>query len=61
MREIRCAEVGFFPDCDGVMRGEDDEQVMSAAAEHGRSAHGMTEADFTDENMNKVRSHIHSA
>ena len=61
MREIRCAEVGFFPDCDGVMRGEDDEQVMSAAAEHGRNAHGMTEADFTDENVNKIRSHIRSA
>jgi len=34
MKEIRCAEVGFFPDCQGVMRGEAEEEVMAAAAEH---------------------------
>lgn len=61
MREIRCAEVGFFPDCDGVVRGEDDDQVLAAAAEHGRSAHGMTDADFTDDNVTTIRSHIRSA
>ena len=58
MKEIRCAEVGFFPDCQGVMRGEDEEEVMAAAAEHGRTVHGMTDADFTDENVEIIRSHI---
>ena len=57
-KEIRCAEVGFFPDCEGVMRGEDEEEVMAAAAEHGRIAHGMTDADFTEENLQIIRSHI---
>ena len=51
MKEIRCAEVGFFPDCQGVMRGEDEEEVMAAAAEHGRTVQGMTDADFTDETV----------
>jgi hypothetical protein len=37
MKEIRCSELGFFPDCQGVMRGEDEEEVMAAAAEHGRN------------------------
>ena len=58
MKEIRCSEVGFFPECQGVMRGEDDEEVMAAAAEHGRTVHGMTDADFTNENLEIVRSHI---
>ena len=58
MKEIRCAEVGFFPDCKGVMRGEDEEEVMAAAAEHGRTVHDMADADFTDENVEIIRSHI---
>jgi predicted small metal-binding protein len=58
MKEISCAEVGFFPDCPDVMRGASDEAAMAAAAEHGRRAHGMTDADFTDENLATIRSHI---
>ena len=58
MKEIRCNEVGFFPDCKDVMRGETEDEVMAAAAEHGRSVHGMTDADFTDDNVGIVRSHI---
>ncbi len=58
MKEIQCSEVGFFPDCQGVMRGEGEEEVMAAAAEHGRTVHGMTDADFTDENVKIIRSHI---
>ena len=61
MKEIRCSEVGFFPECEGVMRGEDEEKVMAAAAEHGRTVHGMTDADFTDENVQVIRSHIEDA
>jgi predicted small metal-binding protein len=58
MKEIRCAEVGFFPDCQGVMRGEDEEEVMVAASDHGRTVHDMSDADFTDENVEIIRSHI---
>ena len=60
MKEIRCAEVGFFPDCDGVMQGSSDEEAMAAAAEHGRGVHNMTDADFTDENVAIIRTHIKS-
>ena len=58
MKEISCAEVGFFPDCTDVMQGANEKEAMAAAAEHGRGAHGMTDADFTDENMAVIRSHI---
>jgi predicted small metal-binding protein len=58
MKEIRCAEVGFFPDCAGVMQGETEEEVMAAATKHGKEVHGMTDADFTPEAVEQVRSHI---
>jgi predicted small metal-binding protein len=60
-KQIRCSEVGFFPDCEGVMEGETDEEVMAAAAAHGREVHGMTDADFTDENVETIRSRIREA
>jgi predicted small metal-binding protein len=58
MKEISCAEVGFFPDCTDVMHGASDEEAIAAAAEHGRGVHGMTDADFTDENVAIIRTHI---
>jgi predicted small metal-binding protein len=60
-KQIRCSEVGFFPDCEGVMEGETDEEVMAAAAAHGREVHGMTDPDFTDENVETIRSRIRVA
>lgn len=41
-----------------VMRGETEEEVMAKAAEHGREVHGMTDEDFSDENVEKIREHI---
>jgi predicted small metal-binding protein len=58
MKEIRCAEVGFFPDCDGVMRGETEDEAMTEAMRPGKEVHGMTDADFTSEAVEQVRSHI---
>ena len=58
MKEISCAEVGFFPDCTDVMQGANEKEATAAAAEHGRGAHGMTDADFTDENVAIIRTHI---
>ncbi len=58
MKEVHCSEVGFFPDCEGVMRGETEEEIMAAAAQHGREVHGMSDADFTEENIAIIRSHI---
>jgi len=31
---------------------------MAAAAEHGRGVHGMTDTDFTAENVAIIRAHI---
>jgi predicted small metal-binding protein len=38
---ISCRDVGV--DCDFEARGETEQEIMQKCAEHGRSAHGMTE------------------
>ena len=58
MTEIRRAEVGFFADCSGVVRGASDQEAVAAATEDERGRHGMTEADFTYENVAIIGSHI---
>ena len=40
-------EVGLF-DCDELMRGETEEEVMRQGAEHGRQVHGMTGEQLSD-------------
>ena len=39
--ELRCRDVGV--DCDEVIRGETQEEVMAKAAEHARTQHDMEE------------------
>jgi len=43
-KELRCADVGF--QCEAVIQAETEEDVMAQAAEHGRSVHGMSDADL---------------
>ncbi len=47
-KTISCREVGLFADCDEVMRGETEDDLMSSAAAHGREAHGMTDEQLND-------------
>jgi predicted small metal-binding protein len=48
---LRCNDVGF--ECDGVIRGETEEEVLKQAAEHARAAHNLQE--MTAEVVEKVR------
>jgi predicted small metal-binding protein len=57
MKELRCKDAGF--DCDAVITGEDDQEVMAKAADHAREAHGMDEID--EETGQQIRSLIHDA
>lgn len=54
MKTISCREAGV--DCDFVARGNTAEEVMKAAAEHGRQKHGMTH--IPPELQQKMRSLI---
>ena len=51
---IHCKDVGF--DCEGVVRADSEEEVLQLAAEHAKSAHGITE--LTIEMVEKVKSVI---
>ena len=51
---IHCKDVGF--DCEGVVRADSEEDVLQLAAEHAKSAHGVTE--LTNEMVEKVKSVI---
>ena len=61
MKELHCGEVGFFPDCEGVIRGETEEEVLQKAAAHGKEIHGMTDADLDESAVAQVRAHIRDA
>jgi predicted small metal-binding protein len=54
MKTIRCREAGF--DCDYVVKGETEEEVMKNGAEHAIKEHNMKEEDITPEFKEKVRS-----
>lgn len=56
MKELRCRDVGF--DCDGVIRGQSDDEVMRQAADHARQAHGMNQID--DATARQIKSKIRS-
>lgn len=56
-RVLHCADAGF--ECDENIQGEDDDEVMSKAAEHVREVHGMDTID--EETGAKLRSLIHEA
>jgi predicted small metal-binding protein len=57
-KELRCADVGF--ECDAVVRGEDEQDVMTQAAEHAQSVHGMSESDL-QAHEGAIRGAIHDA
>ena len=46
MKEFRCRDVGF--DCDGVVTGETEYDVLREAASHGQEVHSMTEDQVND-------------
>ena len=59
MKTINCREAGF--DCDYIVRGETEEEVMKNGAEHAMRDHGMKEEDITPEMKQKIRGLIRSS
>ena len=57
MKELNCKDVGF--DCEGVIQGESEEDVMAKAAVHARDVHGLATID--DETASAIRAQIHDA
>lgn len=51
---LHCRDIGF--DCEGVIRGETEEEVLQQAAEHARTVHNLQEID--DKTVEKIRAAI---
>ena len=56
-RRLRCRDAGF--ECDEVIRGETEDEVMREAAAHAREAHGVPE--ITPELEARVRAGMTNA
>jgi predicted small metal-binding protein len=46
-KQLNCADVGF--DCGAQINADTEEEVMAQAAEHAKSAHGMSDTDFQEQ------------
>lgn len=55
-KKLHCGDI--MPGCDFVAEGENEDEVLSKAAEHAREKHGLNEID--DETARQVRAKIRS-
>ena len=58
MKTISCREAGF--DCDYVVKGETEEEVLKNGIDHAKSHHNMKEEDITEEMKQKIKGIIRS-
>jgi len=59
VKTLNCREAGF--DCDYVVKGETDEEVLRNGGEHATKVHGMKAEDMTPEMKQKLKGLIHSS
>ncbi|WP_458744400.1 DUF1059 domain-containing protein [Candidatus Nitrosocosmicus sp. T] len=59
MKTINCREAGF--ECDHVVKGETEEEVLKNGMEHAKKDHNMKEEDMTPEMKEKIKSIIRSS
>jgi predicted small metal-binding protein len=54
MKELHCKDVGF--DCKGVLRAENEDELLKQAADHASTAHGVKQLDAAT--VTKIRSKV---
>jgi predicted small metal-binding protein len=59
MKTLSCREAGF--DCDYIVEGETEEEILQKGAEHARMDHGLKEEDCTPEFKEKLKGLIKTA
>jgi predicted small metal-binding protein len=59
MKTVICREAGF--DCDHVVKGETEKEVIKNGTEHAMNVHGMKKEDMTPEMEEKIRGLIRSS
>jgi len=45
-KELHCRDVGF--DCDAVVTGENEEEILVQVVDHARVVHGLTDEQLGD-------------
>jgi predicted small metal-binding protein len=55
--EMKCKDVGY--NCDYVVRGNTEQEIMQNAAAHAQRDHNTKPEDITEELKNKIRANIH--
>jgi predicted small metal-binding protein len=53
MKTISCREAGF--ECDWIVKGQTEEEVIKNAAKHAIKEHGVKSEDITPEMKEKIR------
>jgi len=53
MKTISCREAGF--ECDCIVKGQTEKEVINNAAEHAIKEHGVKSEDITPEMKEKIR------
>lgn len=56
-KTVKCRDVGF--DCEGVVKGDTEDETLALVAEHAKSAHGLE--DVTPDVVAKVKSVMEDA
>lgn len=59
MKTFACRQAGF--DCEEVIKGDTDDEIMEMATNHAMGKHNMKSEDFTPEFKEKIRRLIASA
>lgn len=59
MKTISCREAGF--ECDYIVKGQTEEEVINNAAEHAIKEHGVKSEDMTPEMKEKIRALVREA
>jgi predicted small metal-binding protein len=52
MRTLHCRDAGF--DCDGVIKGSSDEEVLGQAEQHTHDVHGMEATPQMTEQLKRL-------
>jgi predicted small metal-binding protein len=59
VKTLNCREAGF--ECDYVVKGETDEEVLRNGGDHAMKVHGMKAEDITPEMKQKLKGLIRSS
>ncbi|HYT03241.1 MAG TPA: DUF1059 domain-containing protein [Candidatus Acidoferrum sp.] len=59
MKTLTCSDAGF--DCNAVIKGDTEDEIMSKAGEHAIKEHNIKAEDMTPELTQKIRGLIRSS